>query len=104
MRTTLDDELAGANFFFPCQQRGLLILLMYFPGGLMQIVYRLRDAVLDWADRRLAAQGVAAPVPAIAKAVPTHPRSTPVPEPHRLLRPRVRPRRHRARWAVMSLV
>ena len=33
---------------------GLLILLMYFPGGLMQIVYRLRDAVLTWADRRLA--------------------------------------------------
>ena len=32
---------------------GLLILLMYFPGGLMQIVYSLRDAVLAWADRRL---------------------------------------------------
>ncbi len=36
---------------------GLLILLMYFPGGLMQIMYRLRDAVLDWADRRLDAHG-----------------------------------------------
>jgi len=54
---------------------GLLILLMYFPGGLMQIMYRLRDAVLDWADRRLASQGVAVPVPAIAKSVPT--RATP---------------------------
>ena len=32
---------------------GLLVLLMYFPGGLMQIVYSLRDAVLAWADRRL---------------------------------------------------
>ena len=51
---------------------GLLILLMYFPGGLMQIVYQLRDAVLDVgrppARRR---DGVAAPVPAIAKRVPT---------------------------------
>ena len=49
---------------------GLLILLMYFPGGLMQIVYSLRDAVLDWADRRLGDRGVAAPVPAIAKRGP----------------------------------
>jgi ABC-type branched-subunit amino acid transport system ATPase component/ABC-type branched-subunit amino acid transport system permease subunit len=51
---------------------GLLILLMYFPGGLMQIMYRLRDAVLDWADQRLDTRGVAAPVPAIAKRVPAH--------------------------------
>jgi len=51
---------------------GLLILLMYFPGGLMQIMYRLRDAVLDWADRRLDTRGVEAPVPAIAKRVPAH--------------------------------
>ena len=36
---------------------GLLILLMYFPGGLMQIVYSLRDAVLAWADRRLGDRG-----------------------------------------------
>jgi len=32
---------------------GLLILLMYFPGGLMQIVYGARDLVLGWAERRL---------------------------------------------------
>jgi ABC-type branched-subunit amino acid transport system permease subunit/ABC-type branched-subunit amino acid transport system ATPase component len=50
---------------------GLLILLMYFPGGLMQIGYNLRDAVLAWADRRLGERGAAAPVPAIAKRVPT---------------------------------
>jgi ABC-type branched-subunit amino acid transport system ATPase component len=49
---------------------GLLILLMYFPGGLLQIGYKLRDAVLIWADRRLV-RDVAAPVPAIAKRVPT---------------------------------
>jgi ABC-type branched-subunit amino acid transport system permease subunit/ABC-type branched-subunit amino acid transport system ATPase component len=49
---------------------GLLILLMYFPGGLMQIAYKLRDAVLTWADARLADRKVPEPVPAIAKAVP----------------------------------
>jgi len=49
---------------------GLLLLLMYFPGGLMQIVYSGRDAVLGWADRRL---GDRARVPAEAArpAVPT---------------------------------
>ena len=36
---------------------GLLLLLMYFPGGLMQIVYSGRDAVLGWADRRLGDRG-----------------------------------------------
>jgi ABC-type branched-subunit amino acid transport system permease subunit/ABC-type branched-subunit amino acid transport system ATPase component len=50
---------------------GLLVLLMYFPGGLMQIVYSLRDAVLAWADRRLEDREVAAPTPAIVKTVPT---------------------------------
>jgi ABC-type branched-subunit amino acid transport system ATPase component/ABC-type branched-subunit amino acid transport system permease subunit len=50
---------------------GLLILLMYFPGGLLQIFYRFRDAILEWADSRLAERGVEAPVPAISKAVPT---------------------------------
>ena len=50
---------------------GLLILLMYFPGGLMQIFYKLRDTVLTWADSRLAERGVEAPVPAIEKRVPT---------------------------------
>jgi ABC-type branched-subunit amino acid transport system ATPase component/ABC-type branched-subunit amino acid transport system permease subunit len=58
---------------------GLLILLMYFPGGLMQIMYRLRDAVLDWADRRLDTRGVEAPVPAIAKRVPTRVEPTALP-------------------------
>ncbi len=55
---------------------GLLILLMYFPGGLMQIVYAVRDAVLGWADRRLGERGVEAPVPAIAKTVPARPERT----------------------------
>ena len=50
---------------------GLLVLLLYFPGGLMQLVYQLRDAVLSAVDRRMAEAGVAQPIPPIAKAVPT---------------------------------
>jgi ABC-type branched-subunit amino acid transport system ATPase component/ABC-type branched-subunit amino acid transport system permease subunit len=48
---------------------GLLILLMYFPGGFMQIVYAIRDAVLSWADDRRADEPVST-APAIAKRVP----------------------------------
>ncbi|GAA4983654.1 branched-chain amino acid ABC transporter permease/ATP-binding protein [Yinghuangia aomiensis] len=33
---------------------GLLVLLLYFPGGLVQIGYSARDAVLAWADKRVA--------------------------------------------------
>jgi ABC-type branched-subunit amino acid transport system ATPase component/ABC-type branched-subunit amino acid transport system permease subunit len=32
---------------------GLLIVLMYFPRGLNQLTSGLRDAILDWADRRV---------------------------------------------------
>jgi ABC-type branched-subunit amino acid transport system permease subunit/ABC-type branched-subunit amino acid transport system ATPase component len=57
---------------------GLLVLLMYFPGGLMQIAYKLRDAVLQWADARTTGAGRAKPQPAIA--VPTrHEREVTVP-------------------------
>lgn len=31
---------------------GLLILVMYFPGGFMQLGYQLRDAIVGWAGRR----------------------------------------------------
>ena len=31
---------------------GLLIILMYFPGGFVQIAYATRDALLDWIDNR----------------------------------------------------
>ncbi|WP_183407794.1 ABC transporter permease subunit [Nocardioides marmoriginsengisoli] len=45
---------------------GLLVLLMYFPGGLMQIVHGIRSLVLGAAERRLdredAEEVVAAPV------------------------------------------
>jgi ABC-type branched-subunit amino acid transport system ATPase component/ABC-type branched-subunit amino acid transport system permease subunit len=32
---------------------GLLILLLYFPGGLIQIAYSARDALLAWVEKRL---------------------------------------------------
>ncbi|HET6950703.1 MAG TPA: branched-chain amino acid ABC transporter permease/ATP-binding protein [Acidimicrobiales bacterium] len=32
---------------------GLLVLLLYFPGGLVQVGYSGRDALLDWWERRL---------------------------------------------------
>jgi ABC-type branched-subunit amino acid transport system ATPase component/ABC-type branched-subunit amino acid transport system permease subunit len=32
---------------------GLLVVLMYFPGGFVQIAYAARDGVLDWLDRRV---------------------------------------------------
>jgi ABC-type branched-subunit amino acid transport system ATPase component len=51
---------------------GLLVLLLYLPGGLMQIVYRARDAILDAA---LARSPEAAPVaPARTRVLPA-PRS-----------------------------
>ena len=31
---------------------GLLILVMYFPGGFMQLGFQLRDAIVGWAGRR----------------------------------------------------
>lgn len=35
---------------------GLLILLLYLPGGLVQLLYGARDAILGWLDRRSDAQ------------------------------------------------
>ena len=35
---------------------GLLVLLMYFPGGLLQIIYSIRDKLLVRADRKMAAR------------------------------------------------
>jgi ABC-type branched-subunit amino acid transport system ATPase component/ABC-type branched-subunit amino acid transport system permease subunit len=37
---------------------GLLILLLYFPGGLVQVGYGARDAIVAWLDARLPAQPV----------------------------------------------
>ena len=43
---------------------GLLVLLMYFPGGLLQIIYSIRDKLLERADRRMAEREAAASRPA----------------------------------------
>jgi len=32
---------------------GLLIILMYFPGGFVQLGYSVRGGIIDWLDRRL---------------------------------------------------
>ena len=39
---------------------GLLVLLMYFPGGLLQIVYSLRDMLIRRAEARWPEESVAA--------------------------------------------
>jgi ABC-type branched-subunit amino acid transport system ATPase component/ABC-type branched-subunit amino acid transport system permease subunit len=53
--------VVGLPAFFPgndavpllTSSLGLLIMLLYFPGGLVQVGYAARDAMLAWADRRL---------------------------------------------------
>jgi ABC-type branched-subunit amino acid transport system ATPase component/ABC-type branched-subunit amino acid transport system permease subunit len=55
---------------------GLLVLLLYFPGGLAQLLYRLRDSLLALADRRLAvSREGAGPVPAPSVEVTPRPTS-----------------------------
>jgi ABC-type branched-subunit amino acid transport system ATPase component/ABC-type branched-subunit amino acid transport system permease subunit len=59
---------------------GLLLLLMYLPGGLVSVVFRVRDAVLDAAARRISsrAQPEQLPVPAqrpVARAAPVRART-----------------------------
>ena len=49
---------------------GLLVLLMYFPGGLLQIIYSIRDKLLERADRRMQErEAAAAGVPSGAEDV-----------------------------------
>jgi ABC-type branched-subunit amino acid transport system ATPase component/ABC-type branched-subunit amino acid transport system permease subunit len=53
--------VVGLPAFFPdndlvpllSSSLGLLVLLLYFPGGLVQIAYAARDALLGWAEQRL---------------------------------------------------
>jgi ABC-type branched-subunit amino acid transport system ATPase component/ABC-type branched-subunit amino acid transport system permease subunit len=51
---------------------GLLILLLYMPGGLAQVAYRGRDAVLAWVQQRVPA----APTPQRPAAVPAQTNGT----------------------------
>ncbi len=57
---------------------GLLVLLMYFPGGLLQIVYSIRDKLLERADRKLAAREAAAGAPPPVDAAADAPEPEPV--------------------------
>ncbi len=50
---------------------GLLLLLMYFPGGIQQLVYALRDAILSFAESRLPEQTVDLSETRTVAAVPT---------------------------------
>jgi ABC-type branched-subunit amino acid transport system ATPase component/ABC-type branched-subunit amino acid transport system permease subunit len=66
--------VVGLPAFFPdnnlvplfTSSLGLLILLLYFPGGLMQIAYSTRDALLGWAASRR-------PAPSTERTVETPP-------------------------------
>jgi ABC-type branched-subunit amino acid transport system ATPase component/ABC-type branched-subunit amino acid transport system permease subunit len=55
---------------------GLLILLMYFPGGLVQIGYFARDALFAWLDRRLP-EAPAVPKPTAVPRAPAELRRAP---------------------------
>jgi len=65
--------VVGLPAFFPgndavpllTSSLGLLVMLLYFPGGFVQVGYSARDALLSWADKRL---GPA--VPATSGAAP----------------------------------
>ena len=53
--------VVGLPAFFPDNELvplftssvGLLVLLLYFPGGLVQIAYSARSALLGWAEKRM---------------------------------------------------
>jgi len=53
---------------------GLLILLLYFPSGLAGVAYRLREAIVTWAERRVPETEAARPatVPTVARRTLTH--------------------------------
>jgi ABC-type branched-subunit amino acid transport system ATPase component/ABC-type branched-subunit amino acid transport system permease subunit len=56
---------------------GLLLLLMYFPGGLAQLGFQLRDGILSWVGRRIEAPTVTRP-PAVARPLPPRPDRPPL--------------------------
>ncbi len=68
--------VVGLPAFFPDNELvplfassiGLLVIVMYLPGGFAELGYRARDRVLAWADRRLDRE---APDPHPAAVVPT---------------------------------
>ena len=57
---------------------GLLVLLMYFPGGLLQIIYSVRDKLLERADRRMAEREAGTRVePSPVEGAPDAPETAP---------------------------
>ncbi|MEU0932536.1 ATP-binding cassette domain-containing protein [Embleya sp. NPDC005971] len=77
---------------------GLLILLLYFPGGLVQIGYSARDALLGWAERRLG------PPPAGRAAAPPRLAARPHKEPLPDDRPVLATRDIRVRFGGVTAV
>ena len=59
---------------------GLLILLLYLPGGLLEIVHRVRDALLGIAARRLPEQPPVAPVSVAERQLPSRRQHVVVPD------------------------
>jgi ABC-type branched-subunit amino acid transport system ATPase component/ABC-type branched-subunit amino acid transport system permease subunit len=52
---------------------GLLILLLYLPGGLLEVVHRVRDALLGLAARRMPPAQPVVPVGVAIRALPARP-------------------------------
>ena len=73
------DELLDLQRLFT-SNIGLLVLLMYFPGGLLQIVYTLRDKLLDRAEARLADTEVASTPGSATPTARSRGQRTPVPD------------------------
>ena len=53
---------------------GLLVLLLYFPTGLVGIAYKLRESVLVWAEKRVPVEAITRS-PAVPKASTHHERA-----------------------------
>ena len=60
---------------------GLLILLLYLPGGLIEIAHRIRDAGLAWVAKRLPPAAPSAPVGVDVRPLPVRTVEKPVEEP-----------------------
>jgi len=64
------EKLHNLQTFFTSNV-GLLVLLMYFPGGLLQIAYAVRDWLLKVAASRMPEPAKAPVVASVARTVPT---------------------------------
>jgi ABC-type branched-subunit amino acid transport system ATPase component/ABC-type branched-subunit amino acid transport system permease subunit len=54
---------------------GLLVLILYLPGGLVSVVFRARDGLLDWLARRVGETAARVPVASVRERVsPVRPR------------------------------